>query len=294
MCGDCCLPSQDLSNFADWKRADQIAYLNSTYGSVEGRQREAGGNNVLSSARFRANNVANADYVSPEERALWAQVKPDGGTFLGNFLHDAAPGALALGLVLAGGSALTNGGGIGSGLVQSTASGAGTAATAGTSGMGIFANGGLGGMAGVGGGSAGALAAGGGIAGGAGAGAGMGLLSSLVKGGDWANLASSLVSAGTGLLGAKKQSKAAEKAAKLQMDQFNILNGQQQPYIQSGYGALSKLNSLLGIGMPQGGYGGQPQPQQSGGNSMALRIKQLLALRAANGDTEAARIAGGG
>ena len=88
------------------------------------------------------------------------------------------------------------------------------------------------------------------------------------------------------------------------MDQFRLLNQQQQPFIQSGYGAMGKLNTLLGIGsrprpqqqpMPMGGLGGQQKlsvggPTRGGGNGMSSRLAQLLALRAANGDTEAERI----
>lgn len=121
------------------------------------------------------------------------------------------------------------------------------------------------------------------------------------------------------------------------MDQFHLLNQQQQPYIQSGYGAMGKLNTLLGLspnpnqavrpnpggqrmvaggpggdpsaawrptggggiqqmipgGSPQmyaGGSGGDPSgnPMQGGG----LQLKQILALRAAHGDTQAGRILG--
>jgi hypothetical protein len=100
------------------------------------------------------------------------------------------------------------------------------------------------------------------------------------------------------------------------MDQFNTLNRQQQPFIQSGYGAMSRLNTLLGLG---GGGGAAPasaqapgpayrptpgggvqqivqasaQPQSMNPNAQqSMRLKQILALRAANGDSEAARIMG--
>lgn len=101
---------------------------------------------------------------------------------------------------------------------------------------------------------------------------------------------------------------------------FDTLNRQQQPYIQSGYGAMSRLNTLLGLG--GGGGGGAPsgapapgganpayrptpnggmQPivqmgpdatndAMPGGMQNGTRLRQLLALRAANGDTEAARV----
>lgn len=134
----------------------------------------------------------------------------------------------------------------------------------------------------------------------------------------WVNIAviggSALLSAGSSYAGAKKQSDASKKGADLQFQMFDRLNQQQQPYIQSGYGALGKLNTLLGIGSrPQGGAPMQ-QPMQNqawrptagGGIKQGLmaspqsaikqnpnaRLSQLLALRAANGDTEAARMMG--
>jgi hypothetical protein len=103
---------------------------------------------------------------------------------------------------------------------------------------------------------------------------------------------------------------------------FDRLNAQQQPYIQSGYGAMGKLNTLLGIGgrpslpapgeMPLGGnaslmprQNSMYRPAPGGGVRMQaavggapgmppqnIRLAQILALRAQNGDTEAARVLG--
>lgn len=98
---------------------------------------------------------------------------------------------------------------------------------------------------------------------------------------------------------------------------FNRLNAQQQPFIQSGYGAMGRLNTLLGLGgrrgsqapfsanpayRPTPGGGVQPILQVGGtkqiprpvGSSPKAnpRLNQLLALRAANGDTEAERMLG--
>lgn len=96
---------------------------------------------------------------------------------------------------------------------------------------------------------------------------------------------------------------------------FDRLNQQQQPYIQSGYGATSRLNTLLGLGGSGGSGGGAPAPgpayrptPQGGidqripspvaqgpsaqGMPQSMRLRQLLALRAANGDTEAGRMLG--
>jgi hypothetical protein len=96
------------------------------------------------------------------------------------------------------------------------------------------------------------------------------------------------------------------------MQQFETLNRQQQPFIQSGYGAMGKLNTLLGIGarpgggMPSGANVGQTyRPKPNGGMQQIVssgpkmapramggssRLSQILMLRAMNGDTEAARV----
>lgn len=114
---------------------------------------------------------------------------------------------------------------------------------------------------------------------------------------------------------------------------FERLNQQQQPFIQSGYGAMGRLNTLLGLGAPRSPGAGstgeiplgdgmtlmpsyRPRsggavrqivsgdyeqtmpdkqiPRDPSANYMQpmgnLRLRQLLALRAAHGDTEAARI----
>lgn len=132
--------------------------------------------------------------------------------------------------------------------------------------------------------------------------------------------------------GSKKQAGAAKDASNLNMDVFRTINAQQQPFIQSGYGALSKLNTLLGLsprpGMGGGGAGGQGGPMMSppltmpsyrptpgggvqqivspmggdrrmyaggpgGDPSMgSTSLSRILALRAAHGDTQAARILG--
>lgn len=100
---------------------------------------------------------------------------------------------------------------------------------------------------------------------------------------------------------------------------FDTVNAQQQPYIQSGYGAMSRLNTLLGLGGAAGAGGGGggggapapgpgyrptpgggvqpilqagPSPNSTGIAGGNMRLKRLLALRAANGDTESARMLG--
>lgn len=132
--------------------------------------------------------------------------------------------------------------------------------------------------------------------------------------------AAGALSAGASYAGSKKQGDAAKKASGQQLDMFRLVNQQQQPFIQSGYGAMGKLNTLLGLGSRSqkapigGGMPAMPQqpayrPTPGGGIDRRIpsmpqgpramsapkgnpRLAQLLALRAANGDTEAARIMG--
>jgi hypothetical protein len=56
---------------------------------------------------------------------------------------------------------------------------------------------------------------------------------------------------------AKTQANAANRAADIGQQQFDTITQQEQPYMQSGYGALSQLNYLLGIPEQGGGQGGQ-------------------------------------
>jgi hypothetical protein len=129
--------------------------------------------------------------------------------------------------------------------------------------------------------------------------------------------AAAVIGAGASYAGSKKQSDAAKKGSQVQLGMFDTLNRQQQPYIQSGYGAMSRLNTLLGIGGSPGGGGtvGTPapgpayRPTAGGGvqqvaqegpqpdamntampGGQNMRLRQILALRAQNGDTESARI----
>lgn len=80
---------------------------------------------------------------------------------------------------------------------------------------------------------------------------------------------SAVLGAGASYLGSKKQSDASKQAANLNMDQYARMRADQQPFVQSGYGAMSKLNTLLGLSpnpnqrqMPQ--FPGYQQPQNPG------------------------------
>lgn len=129
---------------------------------------------------------------------------------------------------------------------------------------------------------------------------------------------SALIGAGASYAGSKKQSDAAKNAAGINLDWLQTVNQQQQPYIQSGYGAMSRLNTLLGLSpnpnasrpmLPQPNPAWRPTP--SGGvepmmqagpstnqngyfgipaSAPNMNLARILSLRAQNGDTEAARI----
>lgn len=74
------------------------------------------------------------------------------------------------------------------------------------------------------------------------------------------------LTAGASYFGSKKQAGAATKAADLQQSTFQTLNAQQQPFIQGGYSALGKLNTLLGLN-PNPNYrpSYRPKTSQQGG-----------------------------
>lgn len=121
---------------------------------------------------------------------------------------------------------------------------------------------------------------------------------------------SALLGAGASVYGANKQSSAARSAANLSQNQYGITRGDQLPYMGSGYGALGKLNTLLGINqnpsmprLPNSGYaptpGGGVHPIMQTGpspgqqwnvpeaNMGSLPLNRILMLRAQNGDRQA-------
>jgi hypothetical protein len=81
----------------------------------------------------------------------------------------------------------------------------------------------------------------------------------------WGVVAGAAIGAIGSAVGGHAQQQGAEAAANASKDQFNTTNAQQQPFIQSGYGALNRLNYLLGIG-PQTASGA-PVNSSSGGSN---------------------------
>lgn len=74
-------------------------------------------------------------------------------------------------------------------------------------------------------------------------------------------LASAAISSSAAQSAADTQAQAAQNAQQISQNQFNTITAQEQPFLQSGYGAQSQLNYLLGIGSPvQGVPGGTTAP----------------------------------
>jgi hypothetical protein len=71
---------------------------------------------------------------------------------------------------------------------------------------------------------------------------------------------SAVLGAGASYLGSKKQAEGAERSAGLNMDMFRTLNQQQMPFMQGGYGAMGKLNTLLGLNPNPRASAPTPQP----------------------------------
>jgi hypothetical protein len=88
---------------------------------------------------------------------------------------------------------------------------------------------------------------------------------------------------------ASDQANAAQHAADIGYNEFQTITQQQQPFMQSGYGALNSLDYLLGIqsqGQPQGSYGtpygsvvGQGGAQGTQGQNPASLLDPLQAMR---------------
>src|ERR1700678_3873976 len=85
-------------------------------------------------------------------------------------------------------------------------------------------------------------------------------------------LAGSAISAGGAEAGASEQAGAAENAQAISQNEFNTINQQEQPFLGAGYGALSQLNYLSGIGTPGGqtGGGGTTASSSAGGGFGSL------------------------
>lgn len=122
-----------------------------------------------------------------------------------------------------------------------------------------------------------------------------------------------LIGGAASYAGSQKQASAAKDAAKIAQGQAATNAATQQPYVSSGYGALGKLNTLMGINAsPQsmaqvqhpvtGGTGNpyaQPQPSMSPGqmniqpiSNQNPQLRQLLQIRADSGDAQASQMLG--
>jgi hypothetical protein len=61
---------------------------------------------------------------------------------------------------------------------------------------------------------------------------------------------SALVGGISSMVASGQQAGAAQNAQNISQSEFNTITGQEQPYMEAGYGAQSQLNYLLGIGQP--------------------------------------------
>ncbi len=73
----------------------------------------------------------------------------------------------------------------------------------------------------------------------------------------WGVAVAAGIGAAGNIIGAGEQADAQKQAAATQQAMFNTINQQEQPFIQAGYGATSRLNELLGTGgdPKSAGYG---------------------------------------
>lgn len=133
-----------------------------------------------------------------------------------------------------------------------------------------------------------------------------------------------LIGGAASYAGSKKQSDAATKAAQLNQGQYQNNVTMQQPFVSSGYGALSKLNTLMGINPnPNAAAPSAPSPQVATANmtwngpgqvltngpqtsmpyqprqmisdpkpSTNPQLRQILQIRADNGDPQAKQMLG--
>lgn len=85
-----------------------------------------------------------------------------------------------------------------------------------------------------------------------------------------AAIVGALVSSQGAKSAANTQANAAGNAQQISQNEFNTITAQEQPFVQSGYGAMNQLNYLLGIG-PQSGtnYGGGGYAPLVGGSGAA-------------------------
>lgn len=103
----------------------------------------------------------------------------------------------------------------------------------------------------------------------------------------WGIVGAAAIGAVGSAVGGHAQEQGAEAAANASKDQFNTTNAQQQPFIQSGYGALNRLNYLLGVS-PQTASGA---PVNSSGSSNGVDPSSGYRIGAGGGISQG--IAGG-
>ncbi len=69
----------------------------------------------------------------------------------------------------------------------------------------------------------------------------------------WGFVAGAAIGAVGSIFGGKEQAKGQEQAAQTQQHMFDTITGQEQPFLNAGYGATTSLSNLLGTGGKHGG-----------------------------------------
>ncbi len=77
-------------------------------------------------------------------------------------------------------------------------------------------------------------------------------------------IASAAISSSGAQSAAQQQANAAENAAQVSQNEFNTITGQEQPFMQGGYGAMNALDYGLGIGGQQASYPSISAPNVNG------------------------------
>lgn len=97
-----------------------------------------------------------------------------------------------------------------------------------------------------------------------------------------AGLAGSAISSSGAKSAANTQANADNTAAADQMSMFNTINGQEQPFMQAGYGATTSLQQLLGLAPGTSSTGGLPNGYLTSGSPQAQTVPTFNASTVTN------------
>lgn len=90
-------------------------------------------------------------------------------------------------------------------------------------------------------------------------------------------LAGGAIAAGGAESAAQQQADAARNAQAISLQEFQTITGQEQPFLQAGYGSLGQLQYLLGQGPQEGFTGATGLPQGSAGGGYGSLLQPFTA-----------------